>query len=181
MTKGALETVAELMEIAARTAPKGRGFDSITIKIMKGEDLKKLSAEMRRQGEIRKLKFFLRDAGNIEQSDACVLIASQKEGVVGLDCGACGFATCNEMLERQKVDSMDKTFRGPNCIVKITDLGIALGSAVKTASLHNIDNRIMYTVGVSALSLGWLEGCSVAFGIPLKVSGKNIYFDRFVD
>jgi uncharacterized ferredoxin-like protein len=60
----------------------------------------------------------------------------------------------------------------------MTDLGIALGSAVKTASIHNVDNRVMYSAGVTALSLGLLEECTVAYGIPLKASGKNIFFDR---
>ncbi|HNI42009.1 MAG TPA: ferredoxin domain-containing protein, partial [Methanoregulaceae archaeon] len=69
-------------------------------------------------------------------------------------------------------------FAGPNCIMKMTDLGIAIGSAAKTASLHNLDNRIMYTAGVAGLSLGWMEGCSVAYGIPVSVTGKNIFFDR---
>jgi uncharacterized ferredoxin-like protein len=36
----------------------------------------------------------------------------------------------------------------------------------------------MFTSGVAALSLGWLEDCNVAYGLPLKASGKNIYFDR---
>jgi uncharacterized ferredoxin-like protein len=42
----------------------------------------------------------------------------------------------------------------------------------------NMDNRIMFTAGVGALSLGWLEGCNIAYGIPLKASGKSIFFDR---
>jgi uncharacterized ferredoxin-like protein len=62
----------------------------------------------------------------------------------------------------------------------MTDLGIAIGSAVKTASLFNLDNRVMYTAGVAARSLGWMEGCSVAYGIPVSVTGKNIFFDRQV-
>jgi uncharacterized ferredoxin-like protein len=73
----------------------------------------------------------------------------------------------------------EKTFfAGPNCAVRMADLGIALGSAVKTASIHNVDNRIMYSVGVTALALGMLGDCTVAYGIPLRASGKNIYFDR---
>ena len=73
---------------------------------------------------------------------------------------------------------LEKPFHGPNCVIKMADLGIALGSAAKTASLHNVDNRVMFSAGVAALSLGWLEGCSVAYGLPLKASGKSIYFDR---
>ena len=135
----AVEIVAELMELAARTAPKARGNDTIETKVIAGEDLKKLAVEMRRQGEARNIKFFLRDADNLAKSDACVLIGSQKEGAVGLDCGGCGFETCKEMLKFQEHPIAEKPFQGPNCIVKMADLGIALGSAVKTASLHNLD------------------------------------------
>ena len=57
------------------------------------------------------------------------------------------------------------------------DPGITVGSAIKTASIHNVDNRIMFSAGVAALQLGILKGCSVAYGIPLKASGKNIIRD----
>ena len=57
------------------------------------------------------------------------------------------------------------------------DLGIALGSAVKTAADLNIDNRMMYTIGSAAKALGLLDA-DVIIGIPLSVSGKNIFFDR---
>ncbi len=57
------------------------------------------------------------------------------------------------------------------------DLGIALGSAVKTASIHNVDNRIMYRAEVVARKLGMIEG-EVVVGIPLSVTGKSPFFDR---
>ena len=94
-----------------------------------------------------------------------------------LDCGACGYSTCAEMLDAQRQSTVTP-FMGPNCAVRMTDLGIAVGSAAKTASIHNVDNRVMYSVGVGALALGWLEGCGVAYGIPLRASGKDIFFDR---
>ena len=181
MTSRAVEMVAELMALSARTAPKGRGLDSIVIKVIAGDELQKLARELRRLGEARGIKFYLRDAGNLEKSDACVLISCKALDHAGLDCGGCGFATCRDMLEAQKQfpeSGPENPFRGPNCIIKMADLGIALGSAAKTASLHNVDNRVMFSAGVAALSLGWLEGCSVAYGLPLKASGKSIYFDR---
>lgn len=181
MTSRAVEMVAELMALSARTAPKGRGQDSVVIKVVAGEELQTLSRELRRLGEARGIKFYLRDAGNLEKSDACVLISCKALDHAGMNCGGCGFATCQDMLEAQKQfpgKELEKPFRGPNCIIKMADLGIALGSAAKTASLHNVDNRVMFSVGVAALSLGWLEGCSVAYGLPLKGSGKSIYFDR---
>ena len=61
----------------------------------------------------------------------------------------------------------------------MADLGIAVGSAAKTAQIHNVDNRIMYTAGSVALDLGFLgKECTVAYAIPLSASGKNIFFDR---
>ncbi|MCC6041514.1 MAG: ferredoxin domain-containing protein, partial [Desulfurococcaceae archaeon] len=50
-------------------------------------------------------------------------------------------------------------------------------SAVKTASLLNIDNRIMYSVGVAAVELKLIDA-DIAYGIPLSARSKNIYFDR---
>jgi uncharacterized ferredoxin-like protein len=56
-------------------------------------------------------------------------------------------------------------------------MGIAIGSAVKTASLHNADNRIMYRLGVVAREAGLVDWDFV-MGIPLSATGKNIFFDR---
>jgi uncharacterized ferredoxin-like protein len=36
----------------------------------------------------------------------------------------------------------------------------------------------LYSGGVGALSLGLLPDCTVCYAIPLKASGKNIFFDR---
>ena len=179
MTSKAVEMVAELMALSARTAPKGKGQDSIVIRVVAGEELRMLSAELHRLGEARGIKFFLRDAGNLEQSDACVLLGCRGKDFAGMDCGGCGYETCQQMLEAQRnFQEKEKPFHGPSCVIKMADLGIALGSAAKTASLHNVDNRVMFTAGVAALSLGWLEGCNIAYGLPLKASGKSIYFDR---
>ncbi len=181
MTHKAVELVAELMALSARTAPKGKGQDSILIRVVAGEELQELSRELDRLGQARGIKFYLRDAKNLEESDACVLIAARSKDHAGLNCGGCGFSSCQDMIEAQsrfQETEQNLPFHGPNCVIKMADLGIALGSAAKTASLHNVDNRIMFTAGVAALSLGWMEGCLVAYGIPLKASGKSIYFDR---
>jgi uncharacterized ferredoxin-like protein len=178
MLTKALEMVAQLMALSARTAPKARGQDSLVIRVIVGEDLKLLAQEMRRLGEARGIGFFVRDAGNMEQSEACLVLAASGGDVAGLNCGACGYATCQEMLEAQGLAPKDKPFRGPNCAIKMADLGIALGSAAKTASLHNVDNRIMYSAGAGALSLGWMDGCNVAYGIPIQATGKSVFFDR---
>jgi uncharacterized ferredoxin-like protein len=61
--------------------------------------------------------------------------------------------------------------------LKLIDLGIALGSAVKVASDLNIDNRIFYTAGRAAIQAGILKADEVQ-GIPIAIKDKNIFFDR---
>ena len=175
--KAAVEVVAGLMALSARTAPKAKGQDALVARVLAGEELAALARGMDALGTDRGIRFFLRDARNLAESDACLLLGMRREPTAGLDCGACGFPTCAEMLA---VDpGRNRTlFAGPNCAVRMADLGIALGSAVKTASLHNVDNRVMYSAGVTALALGFLDGCTVGYGIPLRASGKNIFFDR---
>ncbi|MDZ4132968.1 MAG: DUF2148 domain-containing protein, partial [Dethiobacteria bacterium] len=102
-------------------------------------------------------------------------IISLKDPVnLGLNCGACGYNKCDEQKENLKKGF---EFNGPLCAWRLIDLGIALGSAVKTASLFNADNRIMYRIGVVALREKLIEG-EIAIGVPLSATGKSIYFDR---
>jgi len=64
-----------------------------------------------------------------------------------------------------------------NSKAKLIDLGIAVGSAVKTASELNVDNRVMRSVGEAALKMGLLTADEI-IGIPLSIKGKSIFFDR---
>lgn len=173
----AVETVAGLMALSARTAPKAKGQDALVTRVLAGDELKELSRGMDALGTDRGIRFFLRDARNVGESDACLLLGMRREPTAGLDCGACGYATCAEML-REDPKKNPTLFSGPNCAVRMADLGIALGSAVKTASIHNVDNRVMFSAGATGLALGLLPGCTVGYGIPLSASGKNIFFDR---
>jgi len=179
--KSAVELVAGLMALSARTAPKAKGQDALVTRVLAGEELTALARGMDALGTDRGIRFFVRDAGNVRSSDACLLVGARREPTAGLDCGACGFPTCAEMLMAEPAKNLKGKrtfFTGPNCAVRMADLGIALGSAVKTGSVHNVDNRVMYSAGVTALALGLLEDCTVAYGIPLSASGKNIFFDR---
>jgi uncharacterized ferredoxin-like protein len=167
-----IDTVAELMDISARTAPKTKGEDYIVTKILDQKDIQRLGDEMIKFGEKMNKPGFIRDGKNVKDSQALILIGVKNHPPLGSDCGACGF-TCNTI----KIGEKSGNFLGPNCIKRIIDLGIALGSAVKTASIHNIDNRIMYRAGHIARKIGLID-VNVVYAIPLSVSGKNIYFDR---
>ena len=62
------------------------------------------------------------------------------EKPLGLNCGGCGHVSCKDMEIAGAAAKANKTdYKGPNCVFKVTDLGIAVGSAVKTASIHNVE------------------------------------------
>lgn len=167
----AVRVVAELMEIAAVTAPKAAGRDFVVVRTVDGDDLRRLGQGMIDYGKRTGKPNFDRDGQNVLDSGAVVLIGLREADVVDLNCGACGAETCIVP------NTYEGEFRGPNCALRHLDLGIALGSAVKTAQLMNVDNRIMYRAGVAARELGLLEADFI-MGIPISVSGKSIYFDR---
>ncbi|TDA70709.1 MAG: hypothetical protein D9V47_00460 [Clostridia bacterium] len=165
---------AELMELAARTAPKTGGKDFLAVTVVSGPDLARLAAAMVAYGGDSGKKNFDRDGENVRNSEAVLLIGLKNPATGGLDCGACGHDRCTELEEGQHEGP---EFRGPWCAWRLVDLGLAVGSAVKTASLLNVDNRVMYRVGVVARRIGLVEA-DVVLGIPLAATGKNIFFDR---
>ncbi|MBC8446140.1 MAG: hypothetical protein H8D78_00170 [Chloroflexi bacterium] len=166
-----LRTVAELMAVSARTAPKSAGKDFVVTEIIEGDDLQRLTEKMVEFGERTGKKDFDRDGANVRDSDVVLLIGLKNAKAVGLNCGACGFDKC------LKPNTHEGEFKGPQCAYRLLDMGIALGSAVKTASLLNVDNRIMYRAGVVAREMGLIDADFV-MGIPLSATGKSIYFDR---
>ena len=167
--RDALLSVAKRMCAAARTAPKTKGEDCIETAILTGDELETLAAEMERLSTELSYGFFLRDAANIRQSGAVVLLGvrNRPRGLGG-GCGYCNFQNC-----------ADCTSNGGLCAYGPIDLGIAVGAAASIAADARVDSRVMFSAGRAALSLGLLgeEVCEL-LAIPLSVSGKSPYFDR---
>jgi uncharacterized ferredoxin-like protein len=173
--QGVLE-VAKLMLVSARTAPKSAGIDDLALAVVYGREKDEIAAEMDKIAEERKLKGFKRDSKNLRDSEAALLVGVKGPKSFGLNCGACGYKTCEEFNKAEKRQGLD--FVGPTCLFKALDMGISLGSAAKTASLLNVDNRIMYRVGTAAKRLRLLPEAHIIMGIPISASGKSVYFDR---
>lgn len=72
-----LEAARQIM-VAARTAPKGKGVDVIEVMTITDDEIVRLSEEMRKVHEENGFKFFLRDADNILQAEAVVLIGTNE-------------------------------------------------------------------------------------------------------
>lgn len=153
----AVLTIAKFMAVSALTAPKARGYDNLSIKILSGiEEIERLASKMEELASVYG-DFFKRDAQSIRKSLVVLLI-----GCKIVDIG----------LKTPSKWSLDA-----NIVNSILNLGIALGSAVKTASIHNVDNRIMFSAGVAAQELGLVDG-DIVYAIPLAIQAKNPYFDR---
>ncbi|MEM4481407.1 MAG: DUF2148 domain-containing protein [Desulfurococcaceae archaeon] len=148
---------AQLMVVSAKTAPKARGIDNIvSLVLTEREELEGLARKMEELAPAYG-EFFRRDAESVRNSDAVVIIGG-KIASLGLS-----------KPEPQKLD--------PDIANSLVNVGIALGSAVRTASMLNVDNRIMYSAGIAALALKLLDA-DVAYGVPISARPKNIYFDR---
>ncbi|MFR8519350.1 MAG: ferredoxin domain-containing protein, partial [Emergencia timonensis] len=146
--------VADLMAAAARTAPKGSGKDKIITVILTGEDKDLLVQKMHEAAKEYQEEFIERDAINVENSHCIVLIGVTSEPFGLNNCSMCGFKNCSEMKKA-----------GANCAFNVTDLGIAVGSAVSVAANHRIDNRVMYSAGRGAVRMDiFPEDVRVCYG-----------------
>ena len=160
--------IAGIMAIAARTAPKSKGIDNISTALVTGKDIDTIRGQMKKYGEKKDIPFFVRDY-NCTENISAILIVGVKKNPLGLpDCGYCGFSNCNECINN-----------GANCFFNIVDLGIAVSSAVNTASSMKVDTRIMYSIGRAARDLNILnKEYNVVLGIPISVTSKSPFFDR---
>lgn len=156
---------AKQMMTAARTAPKAKGCDILEIVLVVEDDIHALSNALHQLGEQRQRPGMIRDAENILAAEAVLLIGS-RELAMGLNCGYCGYATC------------DTRNKGVPCAMNTIDVGIAVGSACATAADLRLDTRVMYSVGYAAQKLGWLPKCNYVIGIPVSAGSKNPFFDR---
>jgi uncharacterized ferredoxin-like protein len=155
------------MMTAARTAPKGKGYDIIEIAVITDETILDLSNAMLEYSQKTGLKFITRDAENILKSEVILLIGTRQQNQ-NLNCGYCGFNTCAEKNNQPDIP----------CALNTVDVGIAIGSACAVATDLKVDTRVMFSVGRVAKEMGLLPECSSIFGIPLSCSSKNPFFDR---
>lgn len=185
----ALRHVAHLCAVAAMTAPKSggqlfsRGAKPFieTVIVEDRETLARLAEWLRARGTRLKEPIWFRDAETAEKLDLVLFIGLAKWYPPVYDCGACGYATCAEFLrarEHQKPQGSDDwEFPGPICQIRSIDLGIAVGSAAKIASMNNVDARCQTRIAAAARHLGIIQA-DLAVALSMSVSHKNIFFDR---
>jgi uncharacterized ferredoxin-like protein len=180
--------VAKLMAAAAITAPKsggqlflqGKHLFIETVIVDDADTLHQLAGWLRARGNERREAIWFRDADVAEAVDAVLFVGLADWYPPNYDCGACGYATCAEFLHATKPlrdASAELEFAGPTCNLRDIDLGIAVGSAAKTAALHSIDCRCQTRVAVAARKLGVITA-DHAVALSLSMTHKAVGFDR---
>lgn len=168
MEEQAVLATAAQMCAAARTAPKAIGKDVIHTLVLTGEDKDALASKMVEIGKRDGTEAWMaRDAENVRGSQAVVLVGVQRSYRGVQRCGFCGFENCGACKNA-----------GANCAMMYIDLGIALSSAVQTAAIGKVDNRIMLSIGKAAMEMPYTDEDVLWHGIPLSVTGKSRFFDR---
>src|SRR5947208_11584842 len=180
--------VAKLMAAAAITAPKsggqlllaGKHLFIETVIVDDRETLSGLAAWMRARGKERREAIWFRDAEAAEAIDAVLFVGLADWYPPVYDCGACGYATCAEFMHATKElrhESEELEFVGPQCNLRDIDLGIAVGSAAKTAAIHSIDCRCQTRIAVAARKLAVIQA-DHAVALSLSMTHKSVGFDR---
>lgn len=189
LARQAVRQVATLMAAAAVTAPKSGGQLMLagkppfleTVIIEDPDQRRQLADWLRARGAEGREAIWFRDADVAEAVDAILFIGLAPNWYPpNYDCGACGYATCAEFLHAAKdlrAASGELEFTGPTCNLRDIDLGIAVGSAARTAAIHAIDCRCQTRVAVAARKLG-LIAAELAVALSLSVTHKAIGFDR---
>src|SRR5206468_9932662 len=139
-----------------------------------------LAGWLRARGVERRETIWFRDAEVAEAVDAILFVGIADWYPPNYDCGACGYATCAEFLHGTKAlrdDSAELEFAGPTCNLRDIDLGIPVGSAAKTATIHSIDCRCQTRIAVAARKLGIIQA-DIAVALSLSLTHKAVGFDR---
>ncbi len=180
--------VGQLMAAAAMTAPKsggqllGAGAPGFleTVLVDDPGTLARLAEWMRARGKERREAIWFRDADAAAALDGVLFVGLTNPYPPNYDCGACGYATCAEFLHATKqlrAESAGLEFTGPTCTLRAVDLGVAVGSAARTAATHCIDCRCQTRIAVAARKLGLIRA-DLAVALSLSLTHKAITFDR---
>jgi len=141
-------------------------------------DLEAVSVSGRQKEELAKYMYQLAeelrdpsckaDAQEIRRAEAVLLLGLRDGGdVIGMNCGACGSRSCEEMLQSRTVGLL---FPGPTCVLRALDLGAAVGLVTGSRPVLSRDRRAMVRIGVAAKRMGLVKS-DVVLGILLGGPG----------
>lgn len=81
--------------------PYKTGVDDIVALVVYGAEKDVVATAMEEMGQERGIEGFRRDAKNVRDSFAVVLIGVRGDRSLGLDCGACGYGVAESLMRLQ--------------------------------------------------------------------------------
>jgi NADPH-dependent glutamate synthase beta subunit-like oxidoreductase len=121
----------------------------------------------------------LSEQASVTESTRCL-----KCNEIGFDCGACGFKTCRESVINYQNRSNETggepwgwLMKGPSCIWRLTEYGIAVDWAAAAAHRHNVESRVAMIPGTVFMRMGHLPDCSMIVVVPLGPCKERWYFE----
>jgi hypothetical protein len=124
------------------------------------------------------------ELGLSEQASLIESTRCLKCNEIGFDCGACGFKTCREAVinyQNRLIETGGEPWgwlmKGPTCIWRLTEYGIAVDWATAAAHRHNIESRVAMIPGTAFLRMGHLPDCNMIVVVPLGPCKERWYFE----
>jgi uncharacterized ferredoxin-like protein len=176
LLKGGMDRAVELMALAANASLKF-GHPKIRMSAIGPEEFEDLSGYCEGVAEISPL--FNRDGRSFldlaKQDTRALLIGAKRKSVYNYDCGACGYATCEELNKAEDVESF---IYGPCCHFVVYDVHMAANAAAAAAWYMGLNCRVFITIGVSAHACEFIEDVDFAVGVGVSYQGRDPFFDR---
>jgi NADPH-dependent glutamate synthase beta subunit-like oxidoreductase len=124
------------------------------------------------------------ELGLSEQASLIESTRCLKCNEIGFNCGACGFKTCREAVINYQ-NRLNETggepwgwlVKGPSCIWRLTEYGIAVDWAAAAAHRHNIESRVAMIPGTVFMRMGYLPDCNMIVVVPLGPCKERWYFE----
>jgi formate dehydrogenase beta subunit len=103
---------------------------------------------------------------------------------VGYDCGACGHKTCraavaytNNKINDTGGEPWGWIWKGPSCIWRIMELGIAVEWACAASHNLHVGTRAQMVTGGLCMRIGYMEGCTAVMSLAIGPVWENWYFE----
>jgi len=124
------------------------------------------------------------ELGLSEQTSLIESTRCLKCNEIGFNCGACGFKTCREAVINYQ-NRLNETggepwgwlMKGPSCIWRLVEFGIAVDWAAAAAHHHNVESRVAMIPGTVFMRMGHLPDCSTIVVVPLGPCKERWYFE----
>lgn len=165
-----IEIISNLMAISAKSAPKSLGESYLEITLLDKAEKEILTEEMFQMSDELNDDSYGAEGEIIRESAKVIIIGLKEHPPLELDCRACGFEDCDDFSENQ----IKGIFEGPNCVFHLIDMGMAVGSAIDTAHMHDIKSKISLKGGLAAKNVG-MSSSKVCVALMIDLSEEKGY------